>query len=260
MRSISRLAAQAGHQPITVAPETAAILAQAQQLYALTHGALDITAGCLMRLWRSAVERGRAPTQAELTKTRALVGIADLEIGEGRRVRLRRKGQQLDLDALGKGYAADRCIELYKRHGVRHAMIDVGGNVAVLGSKPDGSAWRVGIQAPSGRRGEYLGYLEAHDCSVVTSGSYQRVYEVAGHRYSHVVDPHTGMPVDNDIESVTVMHESSLMADAFATAFMVLGSQRAFALASELGLDIMLLSGGRLQLTGIMHGLFHPSS
>jgi len=102
---ISRLAAQAGHQPITVAPETAAILAQAQQLYALTHGALDITAGCLMRLWRSAVERGRAPTQAELTKTRALVGIADLEIGEGRRVRLRRKGQQLDLDALGKGSA-----------------------------------------------------------------------------------------------------------------------------------------------------------
>ena len=257
---VSRLAAQAGDQPIVVAPETVEILTHARELHALTHGALDITAGCLMRLWRTAVERGRVPTSKELAVTRALVNIADLEISAGRLVRLRRAGQQLDLGALVKGYAADRCIELYKGHGVRHAMIDLGGNVAALGSQPDGSPWRVGIQSPRGRRGEHLGYLEVRDCSVVTTGSYERVYEVAGHRYSHIVDPRTGVPVDTDIESVTVMHRSSLMADAFATAFMVLGSKRAFELASELSLDVMLLCGGRWQLTGTIHGLFHANT
>jgi len=176
---LSRLAAHAGDPCMVVAPATADIFRHAHKLHALTHGALDITSGSLVRLWRVAAERGYTPTSEELTAARALVNIADLEVTETDRARLRRMGQQLDLGAIGKGYAAERCIELYIQQGARHAMIDLGGNVAVLGSKPDGSAWRVGIQAPTGRRGEHLGYLEVRDCSVVTSGSYERVYEVA---------------------------------------------------------------------------------
>ncbi|MEY4582647.1 MAG: thiamine biosynthesis lipoprotein ApbE [Pseudomonadota bacterium] len=255
---ICGLAANAGQQAAEVAPDTVEILLRAIELHALTRGALDITAGSLVHLWRLAAERSMLPTRAELAAARALVDITGIEVNELRRVRLRLRGQQLNLGAIGKGYAADRCIDLYRSRGARHAMIDLGGNVAVLGVKPDGSAWRVGVQDPSGKRGQYVGHVDVADCSVVTSGSYERVFELGGRRYSHIIDPRSGLPVDNDILSVTVVHASSLLADALATACMVLGSQAGLSLANDLVADVMLIcTHGRLFTPG-MARLFRP--
>jgi thiamine biosynthesis lipoprotein len=114
----------------------------------LQSGALDITAGPLIRLWRGAAERGRTPSAAEIESARGLVDMHDLELDSTRRVRLQRSGPRLDFGAIGKGFAADRGIEIYRQHGIRHAILDFGGNVAVVGSRLAGTAWRVGIQQP----------------------------------------------------------------------------------------------------------------
>jgi thiamine biosynthesis lipoprotein len=256
---LRRLEDAAGRHALPVASETLEILQQAQQLHETTGGALDVTAGPLIRLWQLAAERDRLPSDDEVSAARALVDIRGLELADSQ-ARLARAGQMLDLGAIGKGYAADRCTALYRSHGIRHALIDFGGNVAVVGNKPDGTAWRIGIQTPSRRRGEYFGFIEARDCAVVTSGSYERQYEIGGMRYSHIIDPRTAQPVDGDIRSVTVMHRSALLADAVATASMVLGATRALALARALALDALIVHTEGTTLTNGMKRAFHAQA
>jgi len=253
---VNHITRYAGLRAYTVAPETAFVLRQVKKLHAMTDGAFDVTAGPLIQLWKRAAERGAPPTPSEIAQTRALVSMQDLEI-VGQRVGLRRAGQQLDLGSVDKGYAADRCIELYRQHGIRHALVDLGGHVAVLGGKPDGSAWRVGIQAPGHKRGVTCGVIEARDCSVVTTGNYERAYDFAGQPYSHILDPRTGYPVSNDLLSVTVVHQSSFFADAFSTACMVLGAARSLELAQRLQVDLFLLCEDGRKLTPGMRRVFH---
>ncbi|MET0386584.1 MAG: FAD:protein FMN transferase [Polyangiales bacterium] len=254
---VSRLTRGAGGEPLAVAPETLAILGEARRLHQVTHGALDVTTRPITQLWKRAADCGHLPTVAEIAVARQLVDASDIEL-HAERARLRRAGQQLDLGAIGKGFAADRCVALYRREGIRFAFVDLGGNVALLGGKPDGSPWRVGIQAPSGKRGEYIGVVEARDCAIVTSGHYERGYQVGESSYSHIIDPRTGMPVDNGVLSVTVMHPSSLLADAYATACVVLGVERAVELARAQALDVLIIHTGGRVLTPGMARVFQP--
>lgn len=255
---VSELGRRAGERPFSVSPETSAILGLASELRAFTKGAFDVTAGAAVELWRRAAASGRSPTASEVTAARALIGECVLEVSE-RTVQLRRRGQRLDLGAIGKGYAADRCVSIYLQHGIRHGMIDLGGNVAVVGGAPDRSAWRIGIQIPGGRRGEYFGYVEARDCSVVTSGNYERNFELDGRQYSHVIDPRTGWPVPCDALSVTVMHASSAYADALATALLVMGRDQGFTFAQDNDLDALLFDRRNLRVTAGMARAFHAA-
>ncbi|HKP58995.1 MAG TPA: FAD:protein FMN transferase [Polyangiales bacterium] len=256
---ICQLARCAGRSSILVHEDTFAVLAQAMQLHGLSGGAFDITAGPLLKLWRQAAQRDSLPEPEELAAARALVGIHDLVLGPGCSAQLGRKGQSIDLGAIGKGYAADRCLELYRQQGVRHALIDLGGNVAALGCRPDGAAWRVGIQAPGRPRGEWFGYLEVTDSSIVTSGSYERGYEVAGQRYSHVLDPRTGVPVSNAVLSATVMADSSTFADGLSTACLILGVERSLELANALGAEVLLLDEAGVHATAGIAQVFHAA-
>jgi thiamine biosynthesis lipoprotein len=253
---VSHITRDAGLRAYTVSPDTTFVLSQAKELHALTDGAFDVTAGPLVQLWKYAVDRGAPPTASEIAQARELVSMQDLEV-VGPRVSLRRAGQLLDLGSVDKGYAADRCIELYRQHGIRHALVDLGGHVAVLGGKPDGSAWRVGIQAPGHKRGVTCGVIEACDCAVVTTGNYERTYDLAGQPYSHILDPRTGYPVRNDLLSATVVHQSAFFADAFSTACMVLGAERSLELAQRLEVDVFLLCEDGWKLTPGMRRIFH---
>ena len=128
----------------------------------------------------------------------------------------------LDLGGIAKGYAADEAVAIVKKHGIKRAIIDLGGNVIVFGEKKDKSPWRVGIQNPQKERGEYIGILpvltnslyEAQNRSVVTSGLYQRFFEENGKHYHHIFSPSSGYPVDNGLLSVTVITSNSMDADA----------------------------------------------
>lgn len=256
---ISALANAAGERRLCIEDDTLEILAVAKQLYAQTEGALNVTAGPWMQLWRLAAERGCPPSAADLAEVRELVDMDGLLLGPGRSAQLARAGQSLDLGAVGKGFAADRCIDLYQQRGARHAWVDLGGNVAVLGTRPDGQPWRIGIQAPGRPRGDCFGYIEASDCSVVTSGSYERWFDVGGRRYSHVIDPTTGLPVSTEVRSATVVANSSVFADGLATACLVLGTARSLELAEELRAEVLLLDDAGVHLTPGLESAFHPA-
>ena len=135
------------------------------------------------------------------------------------------EGFALDLGGIGKGYAAGRCKEILKAHGVTSALLSLGGNVSALGSKPDGTAWTVAIEDPDG--GDYLGTVQIADQCVVTSGGYQRYFEQDGVRYWHILDPETGKPARSGMKSVTIVSADDTLADALSTALFVMGPERA---------------------------------
>ncbi|HET8936468.1 MAG TPA: FAD:protein FMN transferase [Polyangiales bacterium] len=246
---VNELARRAGVAALKVAPDTAAIISEARALHEFTDGAFDVTTAPLTSLWRAAAARGKLPTPHELEAAHALVNGQDLELTGVCDAELRRAGQRVDFGAIGKGYAADRCIAIYREHGIRHALIDLGGNVAVLGGKPDGSCWRVGLQSPGRPRGEPFGWLDVRDTSVVTSGNYERGYAFGGERYGHLLDPRSSTPLTDNNFGVTVVNASSTLADALSTALLVMGSARGFDFALEHGIEVVMFDSGVIRLT-----------
>ena len=155
---------------------------------------------------------------------------------EGNTVRLADPGAAVDLGGVAKGYIADRITDLLEEKGVSSAVINLGGNVAVLGSKEDGSPWNIGIERPYSDRTEVIGSLEAIDATVVTSGTYERKFEENGVLYHHVLDPATGYPAQTDLESVTITAKrgNSAFCDGLSTVCLISGMEKAQALVREL--------------------------
>ncbi len=224
-----RLHRRAGVRPSPISLETARLLRLAQTFHSLTGGVLDISAGPLIERWDHALSAGSEPDERSIRRALALLGIQELII-ERNHAFLPRKGQRLDLGGIGKGAAADRAAALYRAAGVASAYINLGGNVRVIGNKPDGSPWRVGIRHPEGGVGKYIGFIQVSDCSVVTSGSYERFTELNGVRYHHILDPTAGRPASTDAASVTVIAASSMVADALSTAAFIRGVDKGAAL------------------------------
>lgn len=127
-------------------------------------------------------------------------------------------GMELDFGSLAKGYAGESCARLLKEAGVSSALLNLGGNIQTIGAKPDGSAWRVGIQDPKGSEEDYVGIVELVDQTAITSGGYQRYFEQDGVRYWHILDPRTGSPARSGLSSVTVIGSSGTRCDGLSTA------------------------------------------
>lgn len=235
---ISAIGTLAGVQSCRVHTDTFTVLSLGKHLHTLSRGAFDVTCGPLCTLWQRALGQGRTPDHHELEAATKLVDdsalVVQLGLDDAPRAFLTKPGQHIDLGGIGKGYAADCCRALYARRGVRHGIVDLGGSVTVFGGKPDGSPFRVGIQRPDAARGDWLGYLEMRDGAVVTSGSYERFGALDGKRFSHILDPRTGCPVQSDVASATIVSYSATRADALATASVVLGVEGALALIENL--------------------------
>ena len=206
-----------------VSEETAALLRRALEIAAETNGAYDPTVYPLMRAWGFTDGNYRVPADAELDALLQTTGWTEVSV-DGTTASLP-EGFALDLGGIGKGYAAGRCKEILKAHGVTSALLSLGGNVSVLGSKPDGTAWTVAIEDPDG--GDYLGTVQIADQCVVTSGGYQRYFEQDGVRYWHILDPETGKPARSGMKSVTIVSADDTLADALSTALFVMGPERA---------------------------------
>ena len=165
-------------------------------------------------------------------------------------------GMALDMGAVGKGYLTDRCVEILKKENISSALLKLGGNIYAHGKKQDGNPWKVGIQKPFSE--ELAGYLTAEDEAVVTSGTYQRYFEKDGKRYHHIIDSETGYPVDNGLESVTIVSKSGFQADALSTAYFVMGlesSIEAWKQNPETGV-VWILEDGTLYYTENLKGRF----
>ena len=192
----------------------------AQTIGALSGGAFDPTVAPVMDAWDFTGDAPRVPSDEELSALLAHVGLEKLSV-DGNTIALS-DGAQLDLGGIAKGYAAGRVRTILREAGVTSAIISLGGNVAAVGKKPDGSAWTVGLQNPD-RPEAYFGTVSIEDACVVTSGAYQRYFEENGVCYHHILDPHTGCPAESGVKSVSVVAQDDTLADALSTALFVMG-------------------------------------
>ena len=213
-----------GGQPVTVSEETAQIISFALEMAQRTGGALDPTIYPVLTAWGFTTDSKQVPSQQQIAQLLEQVGYDRIQIN-GSELTVP-DGMELDLGAVGKGYTADLVTEILRRHGVTSALISLGGNIQAIGSRPDGSDWRLGIRAPweSGN----LGVLTVSDAAVVTSGGYENYFDdEQGNIYWHILDPSTGYPADSGLQSVTIVGKEGKMCDALSTALFVMGAQSA---------------------------------
>ena len=225
--------AAAGVKPVAVSPETMELPLFAKEMYEQTGGYLDATVGPLIDLW-DIRNGGHYPTESELTRALGLLGMEDLVLDEAQGTAyLPRPGMRLDLGAFAKGYIADKIKALLLDRGVKSAVLDLGRNILLIGEKPDGAPFSIGVQSPM-NSGDLLRVLSLRDKSLVTSGTYERYFEHEGKRYHHVLDPFTGFPADRDLLAVTVLSDSSLWGDALSTACLLLGEEEGLKLVDSI--------------------------
>ena len=201
-------------------PQTADLLQQALDCATRTGGAFDPTVYPLVCLWGFPSGKYHVPTEAELAGALAHTGPQHLQL-DGAAAALD-AGCSVDLGGIAKGYAAGRVRAILQEAGVTSAIVSLGGNVAAVGKKPDGSAWTVGLQDPD-RPESYFGTVSIEAACVVTSGAYQRYFEENGVRYHHILDPYTGCPAESGVKSVSVIAQDDTLADALSTALFVMG-------------------------------------
>lgn len=221
---VSRLNRSSGADWVSLSPETLSVLSLAENIRVLSGGAFDIRVGSLCDLWdfRNAAQ---PPDDVQVQRALPSVGSLQLDLDRGM-ARLTALGMTIDLGGIAKGYAADRIIGVIREQHVKSAFTNIGGNVSVLGRRPDGQPWAVGIRHPR-EAGRLLGAIQAQDCSVVTSGDYERCFAAPdGRRYHHLLNTATGRPVDSGLISVTVTAGNSALADALSTAVFVLGLEK----------------------------------
>ena len=241
----------------SVGADTEALLSDALTLSERTGGMLDCTIYPVLRAWGFTTGDYRIPSAEELDALLPLVNWRSVELKDGH-VSLE-QGQMLDLGAVAKGYTGDRLIELFRSAGVTSALVNLGGNVQTLGTKPDGSLWRVAVADPFGEG--YAGVVETADRAVVTSGGYERYFEEDGRIYRHILDPESGIPVDNGLVSVTVVGKSGVLCDGLSTALFVMGEEKAadFWRGTD-DFDVILLTeDGRILVTEGLERIFSPA-
>ena len=239
----------AGGKPVTVDPETWEILRRAKEINQLTGGAFSITLAPVTALWTfTGMTNNAVPTDEARLAALPLVDDQKIELGDDYTVTLP-AGMQIDLGGIAKGYIADKVAELL-RDKTTAAVISLGGNVYTVGQKPDGTRFGVGITNPE-KTSDSKAIIYTGDGTVVTSGTYERGFNFGGVRYHHILDPKTGWPAQSDLVSATFVMDSSMTADALATACIVMGSEKALELANSQGLDAMFITkDGTVLFTG----------
>lgn len=213
-----------GGQPVSVNEDTAEIVSFTLEMAEETGGALEPTIYPVLTAWGFTTEEHRVPSQEEITELFASVDYRKVSV-DGNTIQLE-PGMMLDLGAVGKGYASDEVATLLREEGVTSALLDLGGNIVMIGSRPDGSDWRLGLQSPF--ENDTVGVLTASDCAVVTSGNYENFFTADdGTIYGHIIDPATGYPVSNDLASVTIVAGDGKLCDALSTSLFVMGADGA---------------------------------
>jgi thiamine biosynthesis lipoprotein len=226
---LARLNAARG-VPREVSEELAALISDSLGYCEASNGLFDVTMGIVVRLWD--FKARNIPSTQQLTEALRHVDYRRVHV-EGTRVQIEDPQATLDLGGIAKGYITDKLIEMFKARGVKSALVNLGGNVAVLGGKPDGVAWRIGLRRPKPSSMQAVmqsfALVEVRDQSVVTSGIYERAFEHAGRLYHHILDPHTGYPAVTDLLGASIVAARSLDADGYTTALIIMGLDEALA-------------------------------
>lgn len=224
---VSKINNEGALRPVPVGPELYPLFVAARGYGRESDGAFDVTVGVVSRIWKFE-PGGVVPDPAEAARALAKVGYDGLLLDDSAQsVGFARDGMAIDLGAIAKGWAVDRAIDRLKSLGIESAIIDAGGDLRLIGTRPGKRSWRIGIQHPR-EQGSLIASLDLADTAVVTSGDYERFFVADGVRYHHILDPATGRPASG-CRSVTVIAPTAMEADACATAAFVLGPQRGIA-------------------------------
>lgn len=245
---ISSLNHAAGSGYASVSPEIYNLIRRSVAYSKLTKGAFDITALPLKKIWQTDEQ---IPAQAKIHHARKLVNYKDI-VFHHNKIMLKYTGMGVDLGGIAKGFAADQVAELLKRRGIASGVLNLGGTVFVLGEERS-----VGIQNPFGRTGTYMGTIRVTNKAVVTSGAYENYRIINGTAYQHILDPHTGYPVNNELLGVTLIGPKAEELDALATGVCVMGIQQGYTLLKKRQIDaVFIKKDGSVLLTEGMKKCF----
>ncbi|MFS0865513.1 FAD:protein FMN transferase [Fredinandcohnia sp. 179-A 10B2 NHS] len=216
----------AGIQPVQVSADIYRLIEAGKAHSKLANGTFDISVGPLTTLWNIGFPDARKPEQEEINQVLPLIDYNQIYLNvEEQTVYLANQGMELDLGAIAKGFITDEVKDVLLEHDVHSAIIDLGGNIYVLGKNANGSDWTVGIQDPFSPRGEIVGKIKESNKSIVTSGVYERFLEVDGVKYHHILNPIDGYPYNNDVAGVSIITDKSIDGDALSTTLFSKGIQ-----------------------------------
>lgn len=258
---IAAINENAGVQPVEVSQRTFDLLQRAKELSEQSDGAFDITIAPVVELWGITSDHPHVPTDEELAQAMALMGLEDLVLDEEAcTAYLTRPGMAIDLGGIAKGWTADQLREYARELGAERGYVSLGGNLMIIGERPDGDPFKFGLRDPQGDASTYLGTVTLEDgCTMATTGGYERYFEEDGIRYHHVLDPRTGYPADSDILSVAVISKDGTLADYLSTTLFVQGLEAAKAAAgSEDYALVMVDQENNVWISGSLRGNFEP--
>ena len=240
---ISRFNALAPHHSFESSPEFFTVLSVALDVGQKSEGTYDVTVMPLVNLWGFGPKgiTDTAPDAGDIAKLLEQVGQNNIRLDSENLSVMKLHDLSLDFSSLAKGYAVDKVAQWLSAQGIHRFMVEVGGEMRMSGLSGRSDPWRIAIEQPDSSGRSVAVTIGLSDAAVATSGDYRNYFEADGRRYSHIIDPRTGYPVTQDLVSVTVVHPSSMIADAWATALTVLGAERAMAVAQEQGLAVYFI-------------------
>jgi thiamine biosynthesis lipoprotein len=230
-------------ESIEVSPGFARVLKESIRLGQLSEGKLDVTVGPLVNLWGFGPEQrpDKVPSEELLAATKKRVGLQHLVL-EGNLLAKKIPDLYIDLSTTAKGYGVDVVAELIEKNGITNYLVEIGGELRLKGFKSTGELWAIAIEKPLTNERSVQEVIIPRDNAVATSGDYRIYFEADGVRFSHIIDPATGKPINHKLVSVTVIHPSSMTADGLSTALMVMGMEKGIAFATENNLAALFIS------------------
>ena len=230
-------------EPFAMSAQTLLVLNESKRLGELTGGVLDVTVGPLVNLWGFGPDKKpeTIPSDEQIALAKANTGLDKLLLSDGFAAKTQ-SNLYVDLSTIAKGYGVDVVADLLEQKGIVDYLVEIGGEMRLKGQKPGNISWRVAVEKPVSDQRAIQRILEIGDNAIATSGDYRNYYEENGVRYSHLIDPNTGYPINHNTVSVAVIHPSSMTADGLATALNVMGKEKALAFADENNIAILLIT------------------
>ncbi len=231
---INKVNEAAGVKPVKVSDLTLNVVKEGIKYAKLSNGKLDPSIGAVSTLWNIGTDKARVPSQEEISEAIKHIDYKKIEINDkNKTVYLKEKGMKLDLGAIAKGYAADLIADMLRKNEVKSSIINLGGNIYTVGKKGDRN-FKIGIQDPNHEEKTAVGYIEASDTSIVTSGIYERFIREGDKVYHHILNPKTGYPFENELNSVSIISKKSIDGDALSTSVFGLGLKDGMKLVEKL--------------------------
>ncbi|WP_417681458.1 FAD:protein FMN transferase [Pseudidiomarina aquimaris] len=240
---LSRFNEKQTTEPVVVSRSLETVVRRALEIAEETDGLLDVTVGPLVNLWSFGPQQRPevTPTSAELTAAKSITGYQHLSV-QNHQLQKQIPELYVDLSTIAKGYGVDRVARLLEQMEIQNYLVEIGGEMRMKGVKPGDKPWRIAIEKPDNTQRAAQRIIEPGNNAVATSGDYRNYFEQDGVRYSHIIDPRTGKPIQHNLVSVTVLADTCMDADAYATALTVMGPEQALAFAEAKGLPVLLVA------------------